>query len=136
MSSNLKRRAWKLIKPISFFACVAGFFCNTFMIFKQFIGRQTISSYDVQKNDELSLPSFTICGRTGYKEEISKYQDLQLDNYLDKTFELEEIVGSIEGITVKELRQNKTSWEVTTTYNQNKGRCYTITYIPKVLNIS
>ena len=136
MTSNLKKKVQNVTKTIAFFICLSGFFGNTFMIFKQFIGRQTVTSQDVQKNDQLTLPSFTICGRTGFKEKVTKYQDLQLENYLNKTFELEDIIGVIEGMSVKELRKNKTSWEVTTTYSQYKGRCYTIRYIPMVINIT
>ena len=132
MDSQVKERVWITIKTATFIICLAGFTGNSFMSFKVFIGKQTITSQDLQHNEELALPSLTICSLSGYKKRISKYQDFDLKNYLNNTLELDEILLSVDEMTIEQIQKNKTFWEVTTTYNLFRGRCYTIRYIAKV----
>ena len=134
-AKDLKRRFLVVLKAATFFICVAGFVGNSFMIFKQFISKQTITSQDVQKNDELVLPSFTMCSLSAFKEKMNKYRDVELDNFHNKTLELDEILLWVEDMTIDELRENTTTWEITATYGPYKGRCYTIRYLPKVTDI-
>ena len=84
------------------------------MSFKVFIGKQTITSQDQQHNEELALPSLTICSLSGYKKKISKYQDFDLKNYLNNTLELDEILLSVDEMTIEgEAIFNKSdSWNV------------------------
>ena len=137
MSLEKEKDVWYAIKIVTFVICLAGFVANSFMIFKHFIGKQTITSQDLQHNNELTLPSVTICSFSGYKQKITRYQDLILNNYLNKTLELDEIlymvVGDDRWMTIEQLLKNKTFWEVTTTYSIYKGRCHTIRYNQKVL---
>ena len=132
MDPEIKERVWITIKIVTFIICLAGFAGNSFMSFKVFIGKQTITSQDLQHNEELALPSLTICSRSGYKRKISKYQDFELDNYLNNTLELDEILLSVDEMTIEQIKKNTMLWEVTTTYSLFRGRCYTIRYIPKV----
>ena len=135
MDSEVKERVWITIKTVTFIICLAGFAGNSLMSFKVFIGKQTITSQDQQHHEELSLPSLTICSLSGYKKRISKYQDFDLNNYLNNTLELDEIILSVDGMTIEQIKKNRTFWEVTTTYNLFRGRCYTIRYIPKVSEV-
>ena len=52
MLPHVKNRVWTFIKAVTFVICLAGFVGNTFMIFRQFIGKQTITSWDVQRNEK------------------------------------------------------------------------------------
>ena len=137
MSVESKKDVWYAIKIVTFMICLAGFVANTFMIFKQFIGKQTITSHDLQHNKELAFPSFTICSHNVYKEKVTKTQDLALNYYLNNTVEIEEILISVStgdtDWTIEQLIKDKTFWDVTTTYSIYKGRCHTIRYKKKVL---
>ena len=140
MTPESNKRTWTAIKMITFFLCLAGFAWNSSINFKQFIGRQTITSQDLQQNEKLALPSFTLCGLSSFKEKVTNYQDLELNNYLNNTLELDEIFINVDGpvpmthsipdnvtsIDLKQLKKMSTSWEVTTTFSQVRGRCHTI----------
>ena len=128
----MKKKVWTAIKTITFIFCLAGFVCNSFMIFKQFIGKKTITSQDIEHNNKLAVPPFTLCSLSGYKEKITNYQGIKLNDYLNNTLDLDEILISINGMTVKDIRHNSKLWEVTTTYSAYKGRCHTIRYMSKV----
>ena len=140
MSLEQKINVWYAIKIVTFMICLAGFVANSLMIFKQFLGKQTITSQDLQHNEELVLPSFTICSLSGYKEKITKHQDLKLNNYLNNTLELNEILLLVQTDdnvwTIEQLIKDKTSWQVTTTYSLYKGRCHTIRFLHKVLELN
>ena len=110
MLPHLKKSIWTFIKAVTFVICLAGFVCNSFMIFKQFIGKQTITSWDIQKSKELLLPSFTICSLTGVKNRITKYKHLELSNYINNTLELDEILVSIDDLTINKLREDTAAW--------------------------
>ena len=140
MSVELKKDDWwYLIKKATFLICLAGFVANSYMCLKQFIGKETVQSQEIKHNKELAFPSITICSLSGYKEKIRNHQDLKLNNYLNNTLELDEILlwvttdGKV--MTIEQLIKDKTSWQVTTTYSLYKGRCYTIRYLHKVLEL-
>ena len=150
MSPEMKGRIWIAVKTITFIICLAGFAWNSFTNFTQFIGKQTITTEDLQHNEELVLPSFTLCGISSFKEKVTNYQDLELNNYLNNTLELDEIFINVDGpvpmthsipanvtsIDLRQLKKMSTLWEVRTTFSQVRGRCHTIRYIPKVTKIS
>ena len=133
---DLPRKFWVVIKAATLLFCLAGFVGNSFMIFKQFIGKQTITSQDTQKNEELALPSFTVCALSGFKEKMTKFRDVELDGFHNKSLEFDEYILSVDDMTIEELRTNDTTWELSTTYSPYKGRCHTIRYIPKVFSIN
>ena len=68
---------------------------------------------------------------------MDEYEDLELDNYLNKTLELGEIFNGYyyydddddkyHYIDSETIKVNSTLWKLTTTYSQYKGRCYTLT---------
>ena len=138
MSPEWNKKIWTAVKTLTFILCLAGFAWNSSGNFKQFIGRQTITSQDLQHNEKLALPSFTLCSLSSFKEKITKYQDLELKSYLNNTLDLDEILVAVQGpngqpfIGLKQLKELTTLWEVSTTYSQFRGRCHTIRYIPKV----
>jgi len=137
MSDELKKDDWwYIIKKVTFLICLAGFVANSYMCLKQFIGKETVQSQEIKHNKELALPSITICSLSGYKEKITKHQDLKLNNYLNNTLELDEIllwVTNDDNLwTIEQMIKDKTSWQVTTTYSLYKGRCHTISYLHEV----
>ena len=141
MSVELKKDDWwYLIKKATFLICLAGFVANSYMCLKQFIGKETVQSQELKHNKELVLPSLTICSLSGFKEKIIRHQDLKLNNYLNNTLELDEIILWVQTDdnvwTVEQLIKDKTSWRVTTTYSLYKGRCHTIRFLHKVLEMN
>ena len=133
MSLELKKNIWYFIKTVTFIICLAGFVVNSSMIIKQFFIKQTITSKNLVHNKELDLPSFTICSLSGFKEKIKKFQDLKLNNYLEKTLGLDEILFQVNEMSIDKLIENTTFWQITTTHTKYKGRCHTIRYLKKVL---
>ena len=126
---------WLAVKFLTRIICFGGFVGNSFIIFKQFINGKTLTSYDVKKNTELYLPSLTICSLSGFKEPMDDYEDIELENFLNKTLDLGEIIESVGDMNVTEMYEDAETWELTTTYSQYKGTCHTIRYKHKVCNI-
>ena len=121
--------------------CFVGFFFNSFIIFKQFIGNETVTSTKIHENKELYLPSITLCGFSGFKRIVDDYSDLKLENYVKNTIELNEILitafdNDHDSINPKDLlvrRVNESNvWRIITTFSAYRGRCYTIEYRKKV----
>ena len=145
-TKNMKIKAMKIktdlpnrriLKSAFVLLCVVCFVANSFVIFKQYIGGKTLTSQDVEKNEKLFLPSVTICGLSAFKEQIDEFDDLELENYLNKTLYLEEILVGVMDIhstltRLKDMYNNTTHWGITTTYSFNRGRCYTIRYKQEV----
>lgn len=132
-------RRWHIIsvlKVVTFFICLGGFIANSYIIFTQFIGKNTITSQNTENNDRLLLPSFTICSLSGFKEEMDNYDDLVLENYLNKTLNLEEILYGYyddeDFVDLDEMKADTSLWKFTITYSQYKGRCHTLTYKKQV----
>ena len=122
------------IKVLTVFACLIACIANSYVIFTQFIGKKTITSQNVENNDGLLLPSITICSLSGFKEEMLDYKDLELNNYLNKTLNLDEILyGYYDNdnkidLNLTIMKADQALWKFTTTYSQYKGRCHTLTY--------
>ena len=85
-------KLWKGLKLITVALCLVAFVANSYIIFQQFLTGKTVTSNDVQKNARLFLPSITLCSLSGFKEEIDELADLELDEYLNKTTRLDEIL--------------------------------------------
>ena len=126
---------WIALKFLTRIICFGGFVGNSFVIFKQFIGGKTLTSYDVQKNTKLYLPSLTICSLSGYKEPMDDYGDIELERFLGKTLDLGEIIESVDYTKITELPKVTKTWELTITYSQYKGTCHTIRYKKRVCNM-
>ena len=122
------------IKFLTVFACLIAFIANSYAIFTQFIGKKTITSQNAENNDGLLLPSITICSLSGFKEEMLDYKDLELNNYLNKTLNLDEILYGYYNndneidLNLTMMKADQDFWKFTTTYSQYKGRCHTLTY--------
>ena len=126
------------VKALTVFACLIAFIANSYAIFTQFIGKKTITSENVENNDRLLLPSITICSLSGFKEEMDEYDDLVLENYLNKTLNLEELLYGYYNYDDKDfvyldtMKADTLSWQFTTTYSQFRGRCHTLNYKKQV----
>ena len=141
-SCNSKKKIYlRSLKIALIKLCFVGFFFNSFIIFKQFIGNETVTSTKVHENKELYLPSITLCGFSGFKRIVDDYSDLKLENYVKNTIELNEILittfdNDRNSINPKDLlvrRVNESNvWKIITTFSAYRGRCYTIEYRKKV----
>ena len=134
---------WVGVKFATVILCLVGFVANSFIIFQQFSSGKTVTSTDVQKNSKLFLPSITMCGLSGFKKKVDKYADIELENYINNTLSLNEILFSVEDNDGNTLRIESVSrpahfsnqsnlWKVSTTYSAFKGRCHTIEYKKEV----
>ena len=123
---------WIAVKFLTRIICFGGFVGNSFVIFKQFIGGKTLTSYDVQKNTNLYLPSLTICSLSGFNEPMDDYRDLELESFLNKTLDLGEVITLVNNKKITEIFKDTKTWDLTTTYSQFKGACHTIRYKNKV----
>ena len=127
---------WKLAQIVSSILCLVGFVLNSLAIFENFIEGKKVTSNELQRNDKLLFPSITMCSLSGYKEEMDEFSDLDLENFLNKTTYLDEILWDVyvdeTYYDVDEMYGNETLWNVSTTYSYNKGRCHTIQYKEEV----
>ena len=125
--------------------CLIGFCFNSYIIFKQFVGNETVTSHKIEENFDLYLPSITLCGPSGFKTAVEKYSDLELEYYLNNTVDLKDMLINVydrdnnyieakffEG-KISNINKSKI-WKITTTYSAYRGRCYTIEYRKKVKN--
>ena len=124
--------------------CFVGFFFSSIISFKQFIGKETVTSSTIQKNKHLYLPSVTLCGFNGFKRPVTKYTDLELVKYVNNTVDLDEIVFQVvdrggrllKAVPLIDTMYDESwSWKISTTYSAYRGRCYTIAYRRKVYNV-
>ena len=136
--NNERKKRWAFLKAITGILCMVGFFGNSFYIFEQFIGHKTITSQNLKKYEMLALPSMTICSASGFKKTMDDPGDLELDSYLDRTIDIDEVLVDAEDNggrwTLEEMYKNATMWKRTTTYSSFKGRCHTIQYKKEVEN--
>ena len=133
----------RALKFVVVILCLVGFVFNSYYIFKQFIGHQTVTSFNIQENLELYLPSITLCGTSGYKEQVDEYSDLRIENYVNNTIGITDILisnapnkGDVAGkLPVQDtLLDELGQWRILTTYSAYRGRCYTIEYREKVIS--
>ena len=139
--SSKKHLYLRSLKMTIMLLCLVGFFFNSFIIFKRFIGNETVTSMKIQENKELYLPSITLCGFSGFKRIVNRYSDLKLENYVNNTIDLNEMLitafdneqNNVDPKVGLEPNTNKSSiWKIITTYSAYRGRCYTIEYRKKV----
>ena len=57
---------------------------------------------------------------------MDDYEDIELENFLNKTLDLGEIIESVGDMNVTEMYDDAETWELTTTYSQYKGTCHRI----------
>ena len=136
--SNKKKNSFLLIlKGTVLVLCLIGFFFNSYIIFKQFIEKETVTSYKIEETSKLHLPSVTFCGNSGFKRIVENYSDFELQNYINNTVKLSEIVKEVtdhNNKTYKIAPDRSTTfdgsgkWKIIETYSAYRGRCYTIEY--------
>ena len=142
-TSETESTCMRTLKIMITLLCLIGFCFNSFIIFKQFVGNETVTSHKIEENFELYLPSITLCGPSGFKSAVEKYSDLELEKYLNNTVNLKDMLihvydrdnNYIEAKFVegKILNIDKSNiWKITTTYSAYRGRCYTIEYRKRV----
>ena len=153
MDTNVNRgsmKLWKGLKLITVALCLVAFVANSYIIFQQFLTGKTVTSNDVQKNARLFLPSITLCSLSGFKEEIDELADLELDEYLNKTTRLDEILidvadsndDHLSALNITELSflngvyEEPGKWKLLSTYSLFKGRCHTIEYNKEASNFT
>ena len=134
-----RSKFWVVVRIITVLVCLGAFVWNSYLILLQFFNGATITSNDInhcQKYDCL-MPSITMCGLQGFKKKMSNFTDLELDNYLNRTVELSEMlsyiyapdnVNYLQPSTLGNHIFNESLWELSTTYSEYRGRCYTIDY--------
>ena len=139
-----RRKCWLGVKIITVILCIFGFVCNSFLICKQYVSKETVTSNDITEYSKLLFPSITMCGLSGFHRAATELADLELDNYINNTINLNEMLYSIldkdyNKLTIEPFSGaiNDTSgmWKITTTYSAYRGRCYTLEYQKEVNKI-
>ena len=142
-SNKKKNSLLMVLKGTVLVLCLVGFFFNSYIIFKQFIEKETVTSYKMQETSKLLLPSVTFCGKSGFKRIVENYSDFELENYINNTVKLSEIIKEVtdhNNNTYTIVPDRYTSfdgsgrWKIIETYSAYRGRCYTIEYKEMVMN--
>ena len=138
-----KTRVGSGIKFATIAICLGMFVCNSFAAFKQYIGRKTVITNDIEIHSKMLLPSMTICGTRGYREELLNFSSVEKEKYFSTTFDLNELIYGITGSVVtftdiEELnhgqQENPELWVKKVTLSNYRGRCYTFEYKKEVRN--
>ena len=138
---NKTSKYWNVLKLILVVICIVGFFFNSFVIFKQFIGNETVVTNKIQESKKLYFPSITLCGFSGFKQIVKDYSELEYESYINNTIEINEMLIEVadhdnnvwRAEPVMDTTFDKSGrWEISTTYSAYRGRCYTINYKRKV----
>ena len=139
-----KTRVGSGIKFATIAICLGMFVCNSFAAFKQYIGRKTVITNDIEIHSKMLLPSITICGTRGFKEELLNFSYVEKDKYVSNTLDLNELIYGIKEndvknyTTIEELldgqKDNPELWVIKVTLSAYRGRCYTIEYQKEVRN--
>ena len=140
-----KTRVGSVIKFGAIAICLGMFACNSFVVFKQYIVGKTVITNDIEIHSKLLLPSITICGTRGFKEELLNFSYVEKDKYFSNTLELNELIYGIKEnnvknyTTIEELvdgqQNNPELWVIKVTLSAYRGRCYTIEYQKEVRNL-
>ena len=140
-SKETRTRIGASIKFGAIAICLGMFAWNSFEVFQQYYSRQTIISNDIEFLSKMHLPSITLCGSRGFKEELVNYSYVEIDRYISNTFDLNEMIHIIQDKDEKNftsqdfLKRNenvKELWNVKVTFSAYRGRCFTFEYKPEV----
>ena len=140
-----KTRVGSVIKFGTIAICLGMFACNSFVVFKQYIGGNTVITNDIEIYSKMQLPSITICGTRGFKEELLNYSYVEKERYFSNTFELNELIYVIRDNEVKNYttpeelldgqQDNPEIWINKVTLSAYRGRCYTFEYQKEVRSL-
>ena len=140
---KIDQRRWRClcVKTFTVLFCIAGFTLNSLASFKHFFEHETVTTIDIKTDKQLSLPSITLCGNTGFKKENNNYFSHNLKHYLKNTLTFDNLIECIkengqlyrpkDPTTECEYSVN-TSFRISTTYSAFRGRCYTLEYLNEV----
>ena len=85
----------KIAKALFVLFCLSGFFCNSYLIFAQFIEGKTILSNDLKspENGMLQAPAILVCGKMSFEQNIlntnlSEFTEnsLKLNEFLENSY--------------------------------------------------
>ena len=140
-----KTRIGSSIKFATIAICLGMFFWNSFAVFQQYIGRQTIISNDIEFHSKMLLPAVTLCGTRGFKEELLNYSYVEKESYISNTFDLDEMIYIIQDKDDRNFTNQdflnindnvKEMWNVKVTFSAYRGRCYTFEYKKEVRKLN
>ena len=145
-SIDQKRKRWVIVKTLTIILCITAFVLNSLASFKHFIEHETITTIDIKSEKRLPLSSITICGDTGFKKENNNRSGLEIEQYLNNTFSLNDIIDCIKEdgqLYCADFNTNSAACDcvdiselkVSTIYSGYRGRCYTIEYPKEVNNL-
>ena len=133
-----------LIKTIVAVACLACFFANNFVLFKQFASNKQVTVSNYKPQERLILPVIVICNGSAYKNQ--KVSTVDLEVYLNNTFKLSDAVVSItsgEGIGVLSISDNEKALynstykdkliHIDSFFTYYRGHCYSVEYKKPVI---
>ena len=140
-----KTRVGSVIKFGTIAICLGMFACNSFVVFKQYIVGKTVITNDIEIHSKLLLPSITICGTRGFKEELLNYSYVEKEKYFSNTFDLNELIYVIRDnwetnyASPEEIldgqQDNPELWVNKVTLSAYRGRCYTFEYQKEVRSL-
>ena len=136
-------RCLKLLTTIS---CIVGFVLNSMVIFRHFAENKTITSINKEVHPKLFYPSLTLCNHIAFKERITSFDGLDIENFKNNTIDLKDLITVV--YTIADAGSNEDefwvdyqfngqwyksdTWQISTVYSQYRGRCYTIEYLKEV----
>ena len=133
-----------LIKTIAAVTCLACFFANNFVLFKQFASHKTVTASSYINQKKLLLPVIIICNGSAFKN--PKVSTVDLDDYLNNTFKITDALVSItsgEGSGVLSPSDDQRSLYNSTYKDKNihidqfftyyRGHCYSVEYKTPVM---
>ena len=84
-----KEQNTKIVKAFVIIICLLGFFCNSYLIFDDFIDGNTVISTDIEQptNEGLMSPSILICGKKSFK---TTKLNTKLSDYIENSLKLDE----------------------------------------------
>ena len=137
LSNKLTGKTWSYImKFAAAVICFILFFANSFLIFEEFLSGKTILASNNKPEKSLYFPIIIICNLSAYK--YSEMATLELNDYLNNTFVIEDV---LESITLGDARNpvqiyNKTYrseiLSISSLYTYYRGHCYKFIYNEKV----
>ena len=137
LSNKLSGKTWSyIIKFVAAVICFILFFANSFLIFEEFLSGKTILASNNKPEKSLYFPIIIICNLSAYK--YSEMATLELNDYLNNTFVIEDV---LESITLGDARNpvqiyNKTYrseiLSISSLYTYYRGHCYKFIYNAKV----
>ena len=142
---NPKTHLVQAFKIVGTVLCYLGCVLNSMKILSNLFKQSKVVSTNIKTYPSLFLPSLTVCNATAFKETIDDFQDLELDNFLDNTLNLDEIledlsfeasykedIDDFEIHNLTDIFNSSSSLSISQIYSFLKGRCYTFDINRKV----